>query len=35
MSRVIVYHAVYGCETGFGEAHVADLDWENCEILDG
>ena len=74
--KVIVYHSMYGCETGccghtvevtdddghverqfefgdyfetegtpiewakelvrseFGHAHVADLDWENCQLLD-
>ena len=67
--KIIVYHALYGCETGccghyvemgdqrkyefehpygddprafaerlvrdaFGEEHVKDLDWENCEIRD-
>lgn len=68
MSRVIVYHAERGCETGccghwvkldedaafsyshpsgdpreyaemvvrayFGAKHVADLDWDNCVIVD-
>lgn len=77
MARVVVYHAMYGCDTGccghvvvvgddeqfefahpnvwpsrdlteakmrafaeelvrdtFGEAHVRDLDWENCSIVD-
>lgn len=72
MSRVIVYHGGYGCDTGccghyvdldddtsnmsfdhpepgesdedfikrlvtekFGEEHVADIDWENCQVWDG
>lgn len=70
MSKVIVYHAGYGCDTGccghivetedneqfsfahpysegtslefaqqlvaevLGAEHVADLDWERCEIVD-
>ena len=69
MSRVIVYHGGYGCDTGccghtvdidgkekfffdhpwsedfrewaenlvresFGEEHVADLDWDECVIVD-
>lgn len=71
MTKVIVYHTLYGCETGccghaiemagqraefdfahpgykqdfrsfaeelvrdaFGDEHVADLDWENCVIVD-
>ncbi len=72
--KIIVYHSLYGCETGccghtvemndrtrsefefthpysndpedmkkfaedlvrskFGEEHVKDLDWENCQIRD-
>lgn len=74
--RIVVYHAMYGCDTGccghvvelgdderfvfehpygiygskseatkrafaerlvratFGEEHVRDLDWENCQIVD-
>jgi hypothetical protein len=69
VSRVVVYHSYYGCDTGccghvvelgdrqvfdfdhpfgrdpiefakdmvqatFGEEHVADLDWDACEIVD-
>lgn len=72
MSKVIVYHGTYGCETGccghwvevdgdpdsatfsfshpysgdpldyakmlvsarFSKEHVADLDWDNCVIVD-
>ena len=71
MSKVVVYHAGHGCETGccghwvkldgdadeyfsfshpygddpreyaemivrahFGAEHVADLDWDNCVIVD-
>lgn len=70
MTKVIVYHSTYGCETGccghvvefsdgskgkfkfthpygtnprefaeqlvrntFGEEHVKDLDWGNCEVV--
>lgn len=70
MTKIVVYHNSYGCDTGccghviemdgkdynfefahpynesdldfakrlvaetYGEKHVKDLDWENCDIVD-